>query len=309
MVAIGGRPVLIATLGTQPQVVTLAVDLLAEDEHVEVEEVYVIHTAPVGRVGEAVATLRDAFSGGKYQQRRCHLTCVEIVDEQKQPVQDIRTEHDARAAFYAIFRTVRERKQAHETVHLSIAGGRNSMVVYGAATAQILFDSSDKLWHIISTEAFEQQHALHRMRRGDARLSAVPVIAWSAWLNHAIAMWTEDPLVAFETQSSLAEQQRDRECADFLEQLNDSQWRTLVAYIHTTRGGTNQQIAETLFLARRTIEGCFRVIYGMMMNYRDLPEKEIDPHAKRALLMHWFGDFFDRHPELREPPDLRHSPL
>ncbi|MBN1814835.1 MAG: hypothetical protein JXA14_23550 [Anaerolineae bacterium] len=313
MATLSGRPVLVATLGTQPQVVTLAVDLLAEDEHVEVEDVYVIHTAPFDRIGEALDRLRQAFDGNRYRGRRCTLNLVEIRTLEGRSVPDIRTTEDARAAFQAIFGTVRERKQARETVHLSIAGGRNSMVVYGAAAAHILFDSDDRLWHIISTEEFERRQdsagysLMHRVYPYDAQLSLVPVISWSAWLNHAITMWTEDPFQAFEMQQTLTEQQEDRERMDFLENLTDSEWRTLVAFAHTTQGGSNAQVAEVMHYAPRTVERYFQEIYGKMMDYLALKKEQAPSAAKRSMLMRWFAGFFDRHPELREPPDSTHS--
>ncbi len=304
MPRIPGQPVLVATLGTNPQVVTLAVDMLAEDEHVEVSEVYVIHTKPTGYVGSAVGQLKAVFDHDVYRGRPCVLHLVEITTARKEAVPDIRSPEDARAAFQAIFGTVRELKQARQAVHLSIAGGRNSMVVYGAAAAHILFDSNDRLWHIISDQAFERSGALHRSHPADAQLSLVPVISWSAWLSHAIAMWTEDPFQAFEMQQTLAEQQDDRQREDFLEQLADSEWQVLVAYAHTTHGGSNQQIADILHLSKRTVEGCFGEIYSKMLNFFDLPDskEKMPPHAKRAVLMNWYADFFGRHPELRSPP-------
>lgn len=298
MAAFAGRPVLVATLGTNPQVVTLAVDMLAEDEHCEVGDVYVIHTEPTGWIGQAVSTLRDAFANGNYRGRPCNLHLVEIRTKDDRAVPDIRSEVQAHAAFQAIFGTVRARKQAQETVNLCIAGGRNSMVVYGAAAAHILFDSYDRLWHIISEPEFERERRLHRLRKRDAQLVEVPVISWTAWLNHTVALWTDDPFEAYRMQRSLRASLEDRVRTAFYDQLSTQEKRVLAAFVDTTAGGSNRQIADVVFMSRRTVEGHFVNIYEKMMNHLDLPH-DMQSKTKRTTLLRWFSGFFELHPELR----------
>ncbi len=299
MAVFPARPVLVATLGTQPQVVTLAVDLLAEDEHVVVDEVFVIHThADKGSpVGAAVARLNAEFSNERYRGRRCALQCIPIVRTDGRPVMDIRTPEDAQAAFHATFNTVKACKQQHRTVHLSIAGGRNSMVAYGAATAQILFDADDRLWHIISTETFEQSRALHRETPLDARLSLVPVLSWNALLSQAISAWTEDPFQAFAMQRKLAEQQEDQDRKAFLQTLTPREREVLVTFVEYNWNA--QEIAQHLHLKSRTVEGYFGQIYEKMRDFYYLREVQVEPNANA--LMKWFAGFFTRRPDLRVP--------
>jgi CRISPR-associated Csx14 family protein len=174
------REVLVATLGIQPQVVTLAVNLLAEDEGIEVDEVYVVHTAAERRVGEALERLRAEFPDGRaYRGRRCLYCPRPIFTPDGRPVRDIRTEEDAHSTFHTIYRVVLEQKQAGKRIHLSVAGGRNSMVIYGAAMAQIIFDADDRLWHIVSTTEFERTDLMHRRSPFDAVLAQTPVLRWS----------------------------------------------------------------------------------------------------------------------------------
>jgi CRISPR-associated protein Csx14 len=298
MPSIRTKPVLVSTLGTNPQVVTLAADMLAEDKDILVQEVYVLHTEPAGRIGDAVNTLEEAFAGDSYRRRPCELHLVEIRTQDGRAVPDIRSQEQAHAAFQAIFGTVRERKQAGETVHLCIAGGRNSMVVYGAAAAHILFGSRDQLWHIISEPAFERTRRLHRRRPTDAQLAAVPVMSWTAWLNQTIALWTKDPFEAYRMQRALSESQDDRDAVSFLEKLSPAEHRVLVAFVDVTNGGSNQQIAEAMGLSRRTIEDHLHTIYEKMINHLKLPD-DTPPRSKRTTLVNWFAHFFARHPELR----------
>ncbi|HQI83429.1 MAG TPA: CRISPR-associated ring nuclease [Anaerolineae bacterium] len=297
MAVFPGRPVLVATLGTQPQVVTLAVDLLEADENVVVDEVFVIHTQASGFVGDAVTCLQNEFRGKRYRGRRCELKRIPILRPDKRPVVDIRTSEDAQATFHAIFDTIKACKQQHRTVHLSIAGGRNSMVAYGAATAQILFDADDRLWHIISTAAFENTRALHRANPEDAYLSPVPVLAWNALLSQAISAWTEDPFQAFAMQRQIAEQQEDQDRKAFLQTLTQREREVLVIFVE--QGGTAREIAQKMNLAPRTIEGYFREIYEKMRNFYYL--RDVVVEANGNALMKWFAGFFNRRPDLRVP--------
>lgn len=297
MAVFPGRPVLVATLGTQPQVVTLAVDLLEADENVAVDEVFVIHTQAAGPVGAAVTCLRNEFRGKRYRGRHCELKPIPIVRPDKRPVVDIRTSEDAQATFHAIFDTVKACKQQRRTVHLSIAGGRNSMVAYGAATAQILFDADDRLWHIISTAEFENTRALHRVNPEDAHLSPVPVLAWNALLSQAISAWTEDPFQAFAMQRQIAEQQEDQDRKAFLQTLTAREREVLVAFVE--HGWNSREIAQQMHLTARTVEGYFGKIYEKMYTFYYLRGVEVG--ANGNALMKWFAGFFNRRPDLRVP--------
>jgi CRISPR-associated protein Csx14 len=292
------RDVLVATLGASPQVVTLATDLLAEDEGVVVDEVYVIHTAPEGRILEALTRLREAFRRGHYRGRRCSYNEVPICSPAGRPVLDIRTDEDAESAFNTIYRTVKGQKQAGRRVHLSIAGGRNSMVVYGAATAQILFGPEDRLWHILSWAEFERSGEMHRRSRREASLVPIPVLRWSSISPALTALVREqDPFHAVEAQERMVEEQADRQREEFLtEELTHAEWRVVGNYV--THGGTDRQIALRLGLSHRTVGTHLSNIYDKMRTFFNY-----DPTVvARDTLMHQFSSFLDDHPELRSPP-------
>ena len=292
------RQVLVATLGVQPQVVTLAVDLLAEDEGVFVDEVHVVHTAAERRVGEALERLQAEFGGGRvYCGRRC-LCCLHLISTPDGvPVRDIRTEEDARSAFRTIYRVVLEQKRAGRTVHLSVAGGRNSMVVYGAATAQILFDAGDRLWHIVSTADFEHSRLMHRRRRLEAALAPIPVLRWGTISPVLTALVREqDPFRAVVAQEQLAAQQSDRQREEFLtEELTAAEWRVAADFV--THGGTDREIAARLAVSPRTVGTHLGRVYDKMHAYFGYAVP-----VNRGTLMQQFAGFLRRHPHLRTPP-------
>jgi CRISPR-associated Csx14 family protein len=293
------RQTLIATLGTHPQVVTLAADLLAEDQGVVVDEVHVIHTAPEGFVGEALEQLRKEFDRNRYRGRRCTYHEIPIRTPEGDPVRDIRTKRDAESAFNTIYHTVRAQKQEGKRVHLSIAGGRNSMVVYGAVTAHMFFDPTDSLWHILSTTAFERSGLMHRQDSRDASLVPIPVLPWSD-ISPALTYLVreEDPFRAVEAQERMVELQANRERREFLtEELTPAEWRVLGDYV--MHAGTDREIALRLGISHRTVGTHLSRIYDKMRMFFNY-----DPAAVgRATLMHQFASFLKDHPELRSPPE------
>jgi CRISPR-associated Csx14 family protein len=292
------RTVLVSTLGTQPQVVTLAVDLLAEDEGIEVDEVHVVHTAAEGRVGDAVERLQAAFTGNRfYRGRRC-LCCLQLISTPDgRPVRDIRTEEDASSAFRTIYRVVLEQKRDGKRIHLSVAGGRNSMVVYGAATAQILFDADDRLWHIVSTAEFERTGLMHRRSQFEAALAPIPVLRWSTISPVLTALVREqDPFCAVEAQEELAQRQSDRQRAEFLtNELTPTEWRVVGDFV--TRGGTDREIADRLDVSYRTIGTHLGRVYEKMHSFFGYAVP-----VNRGTLMQQFTGLFERHPHLSAPP-------
>jgi CRISPR-associated protein Csx14 len=293
------RQVLVATLGTQPQVVTLAVDLLEEDQDVVVEAVYVIHTAAQRRVGAALARLEEAFDRDRYRGRRCAFRPVPILTPEGRPVHDIRTESDASSTFRTIYGAVLACKQAHQRVHLSIAGGRNSMVVYGAAAAQILFDAGDRLWHLISTAEFEQTGNLHRHRSSDAVLAPIPVLRWSTVSPVLTALVREqDPFSAVQAQERLVERQADLQREEFLrEELTPAEWRVVGDFV--THGGTDRDIAARLNISHRTVSTHLQRVYSKMHSFFAY---DLAVSVKRETVMQQFSGFFKRHPHLVSPP-------
>ena len=121
------RTCLIATLGTEPQVVTLALQALT-DRGEAVHEVVVLHTAPrEPRIGAAIARLDAAFAGEpRLAAWRGHYRRV-TVEGQAGPVADMLVEEDFGAVLAALYRLVRDRKQAAFRVHLNVSGGRKLM--------------------------------------------------------------------------------------------------------------------------------------------------------------------------------------
>jgi hypothetical protein len=72
-------------------------------------------------------------------------------------------------------------------VHLSIAGGRKTMAVFGMTAAQLLFDEHDRLWHLFSGGEFLVSKRLYPQPGDEVRLSvkiqfSSPLVLTATWL-------------------------------------------------------------------------------------------------------------------------------
>lgn len=137
------KQVLISTLGTEPQVVTLVLDLL-EEKGYAIGEVIVVHIAGQA-VRRAINLLQEEIAArGSISYRLVPVT------GEKGTAKDIVTEGDIAALLRTLYRLVLDQKRAGRSVHLSIAGGRKPMAVCGMVVAQLLFDDSDHVWHLLT---------------------------------------------------------------------------------------------------------------------------------------------------------------
>ncbi|MEX0806072.1 MAG: CRISPR-associated ring nuclease [Candidatus Binatia bacterium] len=166
--------VLIATLGSEPQVVTLVLDQLREKGN-PIAEVIVVHTMGES-VQHSLMRLNDEFRRAGSPRYR-----AVTVEDKGWPVADIGTEDEVAALLRTLYRTVLAEKRAGRLVHMSIAGGRKPMAVYGMAVAQLLFDEDDRVWHLLSEGWKPGDERVMHAKPGDAiSLLPVPVLRWSS---------------------------------------------------------------------------------------------------------------------------------
>ena len=243
---------LIATLGSEAQVITLALDCLLDLGH-NVDRVIVIHTAPeAGPVKEALTRVRAEFSG-KYYSVPMKLETVQL-QVNDSPLADVDTLDGARATFVALYRVVRAEKLAERGVHLSIAGGRETMSVFGMAVAQMLFDVDDRLWHLVSYGRLLEDKRMHAGPGESVDLIQIPVLLWSAISPMLTDLSRiDDPFEAAEYQRSLRFKETIAEAKTFIEDKLTKRQRPVVELL-VREGLGNGEIAERLVLSPRTIE-------------------------------------------------------
>ncbi len=248
---------MIATLGTEPQVVTAALDLLVRQGE-DIRQVIVLHTyAPNTPIAEAVERLDQAFAprdGRQYQKRM-------LANAHGDPLADVESPSAAREAFRTLYREVHQAKQAGLKVHLSIAGGRKSLSVFGMAAAQLLFDEQDRLWHLYSGGDFLASKRLHPLPGDDVHLISIPVILWS----HISPVFTslgqvDDPFEAARQVHDLQLNEKLEHCRSFILGSLSGAERRVVALL-VQEGLSDQEIANRLVISDRTVENHLRSAY------------------------------------------------
>jgi CRISPR-associated Csx14 family protein len=264
--------ILIATLGTEPQVVSAALDLLLRQD-APVSETLVLHTS--GAAGSsirlAVERLEEAFRQDPYA-GLITLKLQPLLDENGRPLPDVDTPPAARAAFRSLYRAIRAAKQAGKAVHLSIAGGRKTLAVFGMAAAQLLFDENDCLWHLYSDGEFLESKRLHPAPGDDVHLVPIPLILWgqvSPILTGVVE--TDDPYEAVERAQALRLAERLEAARAFvLDALTPAEQR--VAALLVREGLTDAEIGERLALSPRTVEHHLRAAYSKAASHWEVAD-------------------------------------
>jgi len=248
---------LIATLGSKPQLITLAVDCLSQFGE-NLDEIVVVHTRrDRAETQSALSRLSADISETAPQIK---LRFLELSNNDV-ALQDVTSPDEVDAAFRALYAEVRETKMQDQTVHLLIAGGRRTLTVFGMAVAQMLFDDSDRLWHITSHPALEESGNLHANENEWARLISIPVIAWGRLSPVFDVLRTvEDPFIAAQQLSAFRlREQWDLARIFVLTKLSPAELAVVALLV---QDGLNQtEIAERLSLSLRTVEQHVRSAY------------------------------------------------
>ncbi len=261
--------VFISTLGSEPQVVTLALYLLRR-QGVECPRAVVIHTDDsVPAIGQALRDLRTEFQGRLWQGIALQLRPILA---EGQPVRDISTEADARATFRTIFQVVQEEKRAGREVHFSIAGGRKVMSIYGMVVAQLLFDSSDRLYHLLSEGPLLKERRMVPLPEDAVRLVPIPVLRWQegAHLLGEIMRY-EDPLEAVRSRA-LARQAEFERLDRFVREVLSPAERQVCELV-VREGLSNAEAADRLRVSPKTVANHLSSIYAKLAEYLQLPSE------------------------------------
>lgn len=268
--------VLLATLGSEPQVVTLVYDLLRRRGFCPAE-VVVFHTDPAREPARsAVLRLQEELAA----MRVAHT--FHPVAAGGRPVSDLVRQQDIEAFFRLLYREVLRLKQAGRRLHLSIAGGRKPMAVFGMVVAQLLFDGEDRLWHLLSEGRLLAEKLTHPTPDEEAVLIPVPVMRWSA----ISPVFTElarrsDPWEAVSDQRALKAWEEVSRRREFLACRLTPAEREVVLLL-VKEGLDNEEIARRLGKSAKTVANQLTVVYDKFHEYLGFRE---DVKVDRAILI------------------------
>ena len=289
-------PVLISTLGTEPQVVTLALHALENlSSPVWVSEVWVVHTSPTDpAIRDSLKRLEQAFEE-EPRLSRYQLRTFPITSSKGRKFADLENPQAVKATFQTLFSVIREAKERGFRVHLSVAGGRKPMAVFGIVAAQLLFDDQDRAWHLLSSKSLVESRALFPERREDwAKLVPIPIIPWSD-VDPILTLIAreEDPFEAADLVKALKERRRRYTLQLFVKgYLSPAERRVLRVVVE--RGGTIAEIAKVLGKKPRTVEHQIQSIYRKIKDNQEFLGLEIpeDTRLTRDFLVRMFGGVY-----------------
>jgi RNA polymerase sigma factor (sigma-70 family) len=258
--------VLIATLGSKPQLVTLALDCLREMGEVP-KSLRVIHASKARP--ETRNALEKIVSDIQGSYPRLDYKPVELQDRGG-ALGDITSPEEVQVAFRTLYAQVRATKLDEKKVHLLIAGGRRTLTVAGMATAQMLFDDEDRLWHLASHPDLEASGRLHAGAGEWCRLIPIPVIAWGRLSPVFDALRSvDDPFEAARRLSNLRlREQWDQARIFVLSKLSPAEQNVVKLLVKD--GLRQNEIADILCISARTVEQHLRSAYQKAEEHWDL---------------------------------------
>jgi CRISPR-associated protein Csx14 len=274
------KQIVIATLGTEPQVVTLALDQLRQKGY-EISAAIVIHTA-----GEVVQPALDRLAREFSAMAAVRYRPVPV-EGPHGPITDIATESDTAALLRTLYHVVRAEKRAGRVVHLSIAGGRKPMAVYGMVVAQLLFDDNDRLWHLLSEGWRPGDEQVMHARPGDrVWLVPVPVLRWSSVspVMTELALH-EDPWEAIQAQRTMRWAEDRRRKREFVEHWLTPAEREVVRL--ACAGLDNAAIGRELGKRAKTVANQLTGIYAKLHEWQGG-----NAPVSRSVLVSTFATYF-----------------
>ncbi|MCP4425072.1 MAG: histidine kinase, partial [Chloroflexi bacterium] len=265
---------LVATLGGQPQVVTLALDALLA-QGVPVSELIVLYLSPRNeRIQNSLQKLDAEFKDGWYGEWPLRY-CPYPIRAGSNYLHDIHDEADANAAWDAVHQLIAQLKTERRTLHIGISGGRRILGFLTMSAAMLHFGHQDVLWHMYTPDDIRGQAdggaIMHLPPDSGFRLIRVPMMPWGSYFPALRQLAqphlpTDDVLAG--PRKVLDEVEVGR-CTAIINQLTGRQKDVL----YTFAAGLNpQQVAEKLFISIKTVDTHKTVVLAECRNAWGLPE-------------------------------------
>ncbi len=259
---VAGKAALIATLGTEPQVVFLAYRLLLQREKA-IHRVLVFHTrSPQPEIKNAVRAVKETW------ETFAPDTPLELV---ALPLDDLDSEEALRRAYSALREGIFRLKAQGFCLHLCVSGGRKPLALASFLTAQFLFGPEDKLWYLYSPPDVEALGMAFSALDPRVKLIELPVPIWTELPLFLTAIGQyQDPWTAAEVQRALIRRAERRRWHEFFHQRLTLAERSVVQAL-VLYGGSNADLAQRLGKSPRTVGHHLASVYRKLRS--ELGEK------------------------------------
>lgn len=264
--------ILVATLGSEPQVIALAIQLL-EGQGILLQQVVVLHTDPTyAPVDSALPALIRTFDA----QPTWPLLKTVII-----PAVDVLTPAQHSCFSESLFQVLRQASADGRRIHLLLAGGRKPMAMIGTTIAQMLLGPEDKLWYLHSDEPLRKSRRFLLKPDDSAQLVAIDLPALSpSPPRYTPTIQAHSALDAHVSLRQIQKAHRQR----FVDAILTPAERDVAALVaHEVM--TVQQIADALYKSPKTVSNQLNSIYSKLESEFGLqPDKGVKREFLRQVL-------------------------
>ena len=276
MVADARAAVLVATLGAEPQIVAIAVQLLLRRQE-NLQQVVVLHTDPHHEpVASSLRALQAAFAAqpGWPPLHTVDLGTGDVL-------------HPAALNRFAdtLYSVLKAQVEAGQCVHLLLAGGRKPMAMMGMSVAQMLLGPRDRVWYLHSDDDLRTsgRHILGPADRADLVPIPLPPLgnAPAAFTRPFQAQTPADALRLLEAE------QHERRRTFVERELTPAERE--VARLIAAEVLSVEEVAARLHKSPKTVTNQLNSIYGKLENVFGL---QPDKGVKREFLRRELNVYF-----------------
>lgn len=261
---------LLTTLGSEPQVVTTALDLLLR-KNLIVKKVFIFHTDPnLSPISIALPKLKTALSVEAYPNLQIEFVPIK---SEGSVVDDFTSPKNSQSFFKTFYEILWFEKKEGNYVHVCPAGGRKTMAMYAMAAAQLLFEETDRFWHLFSGGQYLESKRMHPKENDDTQLVEIPVTNWGD-ISPVVSVLKQisDPFLAVQKVRELGLQRKISKAKEFFESdLTPAQQN--VVRLLVKEGCADNQIAKNLCISSRTVERHLSDVYLKATTYWEFEER------------------------------------
>ena len=267
--------ILIATIGTEPQIISNMIELIAHrSDPVRFDRVIVLHSQSNNpQLLSAIKTLKKDFRTPEIQPYTFRYDFIPLQKNTRECVVEADDEKQVDIYFEVVYSVVADLKKKGARIHFLCSGGRKLMAMLNMVVAQILFDERDRLWYLISSDKYVSQRKMHPASEADyaeMKLISIPFLSWKDYSAETAPDNPLNPAEAIQSARTMLFAEKSRKAADFFLRYC-TRTEQKISEILALSGSRNAEIAGKLHISERTVETHLRNIFMKAASYWGMP--------------------------------------